>query len=393
MGYMQKSHIIHFFVLFIVSIVLGVFFGRYMHSDFDQYVIREIRIPIIEKRFEVIAQDAHQKRMLTELKDLLVWAEGRPLFISEMGVPYDRDSDSYRRLLEKFFLVTDRYDISVTPWAVGELWGEYKIAPHRAVTLEDHSLSSTFVYTGSSTDFFRGVNLAGAEFGLDPDAGGALGSLGDQYTYHEDSDLWGKIAQKGYTHVRFPYRLERLHDVVTGEIRESDGQALLAALERARQANVKVILDPHNYGALRVEGQKKILGSDDFSTDLYRKMLMNLVDHVASYDDTVDIIGLMNEPKNLPPSEWEIYAQIGLDALRDAGWQGTIEVPTGKWQGAKDVVKIHPKPWIEDPLDRFVYGIHQYYDYKEEGVYRSSYDEDERRIERLFPAGVVEFEE
>ncbi len=376
----------------------GVFVAAFVHRDaFDvREGARVVEVNITEgPQMETVwiqADDAHQQRMLEELREIVEWAGQNDLFISEMGVPSNVDTLQYRSLLAKFFEAANIAEMDVTSWAVGESWGDYPIAPHVATTLDDNALSDIFTKNLTTSEYFRGVNLAGAEFGLNPDARGDIGEIGGNHTYHQESLLWQKIADKGYTHVRYPFRLERLFNPDTGEVEFADSTVFLQALEKARAAGLKVILDPHNYGALQVDGRTHILGRGAFQLEKYEKMMTNIATLIVGYEDVVSMIGLMNEPKNVRPQTWETYAQAGLDALRSAGWKGQIEVPTGKWQGAKDVAKIHPKPWIIDPQDNFTYGVHQYYDSLEEGSYKETYENDEKEIRRKYEPSSVGFE-
>jgi len=379
--------------LLLAGVLVAIFVQRDVFEVRTNTRFVEATLPIVPevRTIAITGEDAHQQRMLEELADIVEWAGPHKIFISEMGVPYNKDVEKYKSLIAKFFQAANATQMHVTSWAVGEDWGDYPIAPHIPSTLADNALSSTFTGNLSTKNYFRGTNLAGAEFGLDPDARGEIGEPGENHTYHEASGLWQQIASKGYTHVRYPFRLERLFNVQTGTVDPVHGALLLQAMESARIAGLKVVLDPHNYAALQVNGKTHVLGSGDFPLVLYQAMLTNLTELIIGYEDTIEVIGLMNEPKNLRAQVWETFAQAGLDALRDAGWKGEIEVPTGKWQGAKDVTSIHPKPWITDPEDNFMYGVHQYYDELEEGSYEKTYAADEKKIGRKYKPRPVEF--
>ncbi len=377
---------------------LGFVSAFLVYRDTDRFAVEHfVRIPQEEKEMrepeevletaesvvktvEFFAEDAHQQRMLEELQSVHEWADGHRIFISETGIPHNDNSERYRALMSLFFETVDTLSFDVTTWSTGPLWGDYPIVPHDPTTLEDNSISAPFNASRTTDLYFRGVNLAGAEFGLKPDADGEIGIVGGDYTYFAGDPIWQSIRDKGYTHVRFPFRLERLFDSSTGAFREDDRVAFIEALDSARAAGIKVIVDPHNYGALQVNGQKQILGDEVFTVSLYNEMMAQVVSLVEPYDDTVVMIGLMNEPKNLLARDWEIYAQSAVDHLRDIGWTGLIEVPTGEWQGAKDVADLHRRPWISDPAENFVYGVHQYFDYESTGFYADSYGSDEEKI-------------
>lgn len=392
----NKIRIVSIFGALLFSLVCGVVYG-FSTRNLEFLEISntlDVIIPEAENEptVDIIARDSHQRRMLEELRDAYVWAQGAPIFISETGVPNNDDSAAYNELIDKFFQATNLLDISVTAWSVGDRWGDYRVVPLEPSLIEDNAVSQAFITNLGSDTYFRGLNVAGAEFGLDPEGGGNEGELGTTYFYHDDSDIWSRIRARGFTHVRLPFRMERLFDVRTGEFDAQNRDGLLRAFAKARSADIKIVLDPHNYGILRVDGQKEVLGGDVFTLDLYKVMLRNIAALSNQNADVVDVIGLMNEPKNVEPREWERFAQEGLDTLRASAWQGNIEVPTGYWQGIQDLLDAHPNgPWITDPLDNYVYGIHQYFDFNSSGAYDRPYSQDEQDLRRRFKPGPVTF--
>ncbi len=381
--------------LLALSLIGGVVYGFVTRNISSIEISNNLNVIIPEAEnsptADIIASDAHQRRMLEELLDAYIWADGAPIFISETGVPIDDDSVAYSNLIEKFFQAANLLGIHVTAWSVGDRWGSYAVVPYEPTLIEDNAVSSPFNENLGNDQYFRGINLAGGEFGLDADGGGDEGELGTTYIYHSDSDIWSRIRARGFTHVRLPFRLERLFDVRTGEFNPENRNALVAAFAKARSADIKIILDPHNYAAMKMDGRKEVLGEGAFTTDLYTVMLRNMATLSNQHTDVVDVIGLMNEPKNLDPRVWERYAQEGLNTLRDAAWQGRIEVPTGNWQGIQDVLKSHDDPWIVDPQNNFFYGIHQYFDFNSSGAYDRRYSEDERELRRRYKPGPVTF--
>ncbi len=336
----------------------------------------------------ITAEDAHQQRMLEELQALQLWAGDHEIIISEIGIT--NDDDNYIRLADKFFEAVNPMGFHTTAWAVGDWWGGYGGSLSENSQISGDGVSGPFVRNPSTDRYVRGLNLAGGEFGMDPDANGDVGQLNQNYTYHIGSGLWRGMKDRGFTLARFPFRLERLFND-DGSFDDANKRALEQAIDNARQAKMKILLDPHNYGAIQIDGSMQVLGGRVFTESLYHTMLVNLARLAEDHDDVIDMIGLMNEPKHIESREWERITQRAVNALRKARYNGIIEVPTANWQGIQDVPRLHPDgPWIKDPQKNFYYGVHQYFDENHSGHYLRPYGEDESRLrERYTPGGVT----
>lgn len=341
------------------------------------------------KRVSITADDAHQKRMLDEMKSLQIWGGSHKFIFSEMGVTNNDDDTRYANLARKFFEAANVMGYSSMAWAMGDWWGNYGGSLSSNGTIPTSGVGAPFVQNQSTNLYVRGVNLAGGEFGMNPDAVGRIGAIDDTYTYHIGSKLWKALKDRGFTHARLPFRFERLFNN-DGSFNAADKALFMRAIAEARSNNIKLLLDPHNYAAMQINGRKEVLGEGAFSVSLFNKMMRNLGQLGAQNADVIDMIGLMNEPKNLAPSKWEKYAQSSLNAVRAGGFKGVIEVPTGNWQGIQDVPRIHSGgPWINDPQNNFMYGVHQYYDVNHSGHYQSSYSADEAELRKDYKPGSV----
>lgn len=355
-------------------------------STFGEIVEITVNAP---EQITIYADDAHQKRMLDELKSLQIWGGQNKFIFSEIGITDDDDDESYIALAHKFFEAANPMGYSATGWAIGDWWGGYGGSLSQNSQISAQGVSAPFVENVSTDRYVRGLNLAGGEFGMDPDGNGAIGAIGDQYTYHINSGLWKAMRDRGFTHVRFPFRLERLFNA-DGSFNASDKDLFVQAIGYARANNMKILLDPHNYGAMKINGRQEILGQGVFSLILYNTIMGNLAELANENRDVIDMIGLMNEPKNVNPADWEEYAQSALDEIRGRGFDGVIEVPTGNWQGIQDVPRIHPGgPWIIDPQNNFMYGVHQYFDENHSGHYQKTYAEDEAELLKWYTPGPV----
>lgn len=207
----------------------------------------------------------------------------------------------------------------------------------------------------------RGVNLAGAEFGL----------LGQPYNTNWRWPLpqeYQYIGSRGFDLVRLPFMWERLQPVKSGPFDATQQQHLVAAIASAKAAGVKVALDLHNYSKYGGQYFGATPGPTlaDF-TDVWLRLSALFRD-----DETVVGYGLMNEPGSMPTvgsetgrDRWQTWSQSVLTAIRDAGDSTCILVAgysassLGGWLNS---TAGHPNPWITDPLDNFAYESHHYWD-------------------------------
>ncbi|MBK1725920.1 hypothetical protein CKO13_02575 [Halorhodospira neutriphila] len=204
----------------------------------------------------------------------------------------------------------------------------------------------------------RGVNLAGAEFNSE-----ALpGRLGQDYVYPGNAMI-ADFAERGVTAIRLPVRWERLQRELGGPLHGADSGQLRRILAEAREQDLCVLVDIHNYGAYRGER----LGTRAVPTaafiDLWERLAgLASPEHLA--------LGLMNEPIKLSVSRWSQVAQETVSALRERGVRHLILVSGGRWSGVHDwqeadsggVSNAEAFADFSDPLGRGVIEVHQYPD-------------------------------
>jgi peptidoglycan hydrolase-like protein with peptidoglycan-binding domain len=327
---------------------------------------------------QLYAADATLMRMCQEQANFYAWLDGERGLIGEFGVPREADSDKYRSAVSFFFELANAYRFDTTPWALSSWWASnYEVQPFNWSnnSLIDNAISQPFKDNLTTSEYIRGMNLVGGEFALGSNGDGIIGSINTwTYTYHHDSAIWQEMKNKGITHARFPFRLERLFDD-QGTFDQTDKSYFEMAMSKAHQAGISVILDPHNYAAMRINETNQILGQGLFTESLYYTMMSNLA-QLAIDEPAITGIGLMNEPKNVTKDAWESFSQGAVDAIRARGFTGVIYVPTWNWQGIQDVT-AHASPWIVDPADNIVYEVHQYIDHNHSGAYSNTYASDD----------------
>lgn len=350
-----------------------------------------------EKAF--YAKDGHGRRALEELKLACDWASGEKIIISEFGVPTQRDQEAYAELMDLVLSASTFCGMSSVVWADGDWWGDYILSFADAASNVSRVVSSY----RSEGEILRGVSVAGGEFGMSPDWNSdhhKIGNHGQSYIYHHESEVWQRAVDRHFTHVRIPFRLERLFQS-DGSFDEKDKNLFVQMIEAAGSHGLKVILDPHNYGSLVVDGEQHNLGYGKFSEDLYLRMMRNLTLFATKHPDVIDMIGLMNEPKNVVKpkpdggwdvdvEKWERISQAAVDMMRSLEYKNSIEVPIANWQGMHDLSWMHARgPWVSDPLDLVYYGMHQYYNPEHSGFYENSYTHDEKILSEKYVPGEV----
>jgi endoglucanase len=221
-----------------------------------------------------------------------------------------------------------------------------------------------------------GVNLAVGEFGKAP------GVFGKDYAY-PGAKQFDYCQKKGLKVVRLPFRWERVQDELMGPLDPVDMKRLDAVVKLARERDLKLILDMHNYA--RHLG--KLIGTEDVPNaafaDVWRKI-------ASRYKDEPGIFayGIMNEPHGTK-GLWPAAAQACVDAIRTVDTNHTILVCGDGWSGAHSWPKINGKFLLNDPAQNLVYEAHQYFDHNNSGSYKRGYDEEGAYptvgVERLQP--------
>lgn len=240
------------------------------------------------------------------------------------------------------------------------------------------SITLTGISYAQEIQQMKGVNLAGAEFNHD--------KLPGRHTFDyiwPSSDDIQRSANAGFTVIRLPFLWERMQPELGGPLNNQELNYLDKVVSAAKVYNIKVILDPHDFGGY----SGMVIGTPELSTeqfiDLWRKL-------ATRYKDSPNVIfGLMNEPFKQSALEWADIAQTTVTAIRKTGASQLILVPGTHWTGAHSWLSrgISPsnaealKPLV-DPLNHFAFDLHQYFDDNSSGTHASCVSEDVG-VERL----------
>lgn len=237
--------------------------------------------------------------------------------------------------------------------------------------------------------FLTGVNLSGGEHG----SGTTIpGTYGVDYRYparpefnqppagwdiddyrHQELFYWW---QKGAGIIRLPVRWERIQRVPFGPLYDGgfagvwngsdsfDMARIDDIIRYAVKRGMRVIVDIHNYGRLRLPGVSNdlITPTTSPSPEAYYDLLRKLATRYLALQDWVQI-DVMNEPAHGLAKEWARLARGAVQAIRSTGFMGRVLVPgiasSGGWSwlssGNADALAS-----VVDPANNMDFTPHQY---------------------------------
>ncbi|HJV68917.1 glycoside hydrolase family 5 protein [Ideonella sp.] len=209
---------------------------------------------------------------------------------------------------------------------------------------------------------YRGVSLAGAEFGADPWGNGALpGTYGVNYIYPNQGEV-SYFAGKKMNTVRLPFRWERLQPTLQAPFDAAEWSRLNGFVANATAGGTTVVLDPHNYA----RWYTNIIGagvSNNAFADFWSRL-------ATAYKGNPKVVfALMNEPHDMATEQWLAAANAAIAAIRAAGANNLVLVPGNGWTGAHS----WSQNWygspnattmlgVIDPANNHAYEVHQYLD-------------------------------
>ena len=288
-------------------------------------------------------------------------------------------------------------------WAVDEtqLWGGFWLTPYVGKSKTNYAISlpkaQAQILEGHLSANQRSFNASSAEEYTDGFSKSNPGVYGKDYWYTGEvvdpemgMNTFDYMASRGYTHVRVPFRWERIQPNLSKALNSTELTRLKSSINAAGRAGLKVILDVHNYAGYYLSSRPARDGSGDYKIgssqlpvghfeDLWRRLSNNF-----KSDPSVVAYDLMNEPHvhggipqagfSSPQKAWESHSQKALSAIRAIGDTKLIMVPT--YANADGVPGRHPKSWIQDSANNHMYTTHLYFSRNGGGHYEYSYDQD-----------------
>ncbi|MCR6500383.1 glycoside hydrolase family 5 protein [Shinella sp. CPCC 101442] len=203
---------------------------------------------------------------------------------------------------------------------------------------------------------FKGVNLSGAEYG------DRHGVENLNFTYPSEKTV-AYFAGKGMNIVRLPFSWERLQPTLNSPLSVVEVDRLKAAVQRLRDHGMTVLLDPHAFGYY----DKARLGTPEAPGFAFADLWIRLAAEFANEPDV--LFGLMNEPYDIPATEWLAIANGAIAGIRSVGARNLVLVPGTRWSGAHGWRAEYPggsnadvMRGVKDPIDNYAYEFHQYMD-------------------------------
>jgi len=209
---------------------------------------------------------------------------------------------------------------------------------------------------------YRGVNLAGGEFGdVLP------GTENRDYKWPTTSEVDYYVG-KGMNTFRIGFKWERLQPKAQGDLEAPYLAKLDALVTYTTSKGAAVILNPHNFARYYGEpvGSSKVPAAT--FADLWRRLALRYASNPRV------MFNLVNEPNNMPTEQWVNAANAAIAAIRTAGATNLIHVPGNGWTGAHSWTHDYygtPNATamldIADPANNVVFEVHQYLDANSSG--------------------------
>lgn len=205
---------------------------------------------------------------------------------------------------------------------------------------------------------FTGVNLSGPE------------QSSSRWAWAHEIEMDYFVA-RGMNYFRLPFNWETFQPTRQGPLDSTQLGFLMNVVNYLTLTKgVYVQLDVHNYA--RYNGE--IIGASGSSVTVadYQDLWTRLANIFKNNSHVY--FGLMNEPNQMSTNLWLSDANAAIQAIRAAGATNVIVVPGNGWDGARSwydswydtsnpqVSNAVAMLNISDPLNNFVFEVHQYFD-------------------------------
>lgn len=211
---------------------------------------------------------------------------------------------------------------------------------------------------------YTGINIAGAEF----NANRKNAKHFKDYIWPTNKNL-EQMKAFGFNTIRVPFAWERMQPMNFNPLNPKETKELDRIVQKAHILGLYVILDPHSYGQYK----GNVLQPNTFDLNTFSDLWSKLATRYGNYPNV--IFGLMNEPNKQNAKEWAIFAQKGVDAIRNSGAEQLILVPGTRWSGMHSWLSggqnsnANALADIQDPINNYAYEMHQYFDLDSSGTH------------------------
>jgi len=254
------------------------------------------------------------------------------------------------------------------------------------------AVAALSIMPAALSQYSRGVNLSGAEFGQ----AHLPGQYNTDYTFQSENSF-RYFSGRNLDLIRFPIQWERIQPTLHGPLDSSYLALLRRSIAWSKAHDCKLVIEIHNFGrySFNENGRLNTYVIDNPVGGMVRVTTADLADFWLRMsvefrdDDGVYAYDIMNEPHDMGPASWKNISQATLNAIRSNGDRKLVMIPGDSWSSANRWMSTHgPQAWITDPANNFLYEAHEYFDSDESGTYTMSYDEELRRNANLANIGL-----
>jgi endoglucanase len=169
---------------------------------------------------------------------------------------------------------------------------------------------------------YRGINLAGGEFGS-----AIPGVNGSDYAFPTTSEV-DYYMSKGMNTFRMGFKWERMQPAANGAFATAYDAGLAAIVAYATSKGARVIVQPHNFA--------RYYGNTVGSAQVPNAVFADFWSRMATkYGPNPNVMfNLVNEPHDISTTQWVSAANAAIAAIRATGAKNTIVVPGASWTGA-----------------------------------------------------------
>lgn len=208
-----------------------------------------------------------------------------------------------------------------------------------------------------------GVNISGLEF----TSSKLPGRLNYDYCAANPAEI-AYYKARGATTLRLPFLWERLQPNLTSGFDSAYLGLIDAAVSHAHNLGMTLVLDAHQYGRRRQNGQALIIGESSITATHFARMWRGLA---GRYRAKRVMFGLCNEPHDQDKPALVNVQNTVIASIRAANARQMVLVSGGAWTGAHSWVSSGNGAAmlaIRDPLNNYAFDVHQYLDGNSSGT-------------------------
>ncbi|HYD86079.1 MAG TPA: glycoside hydrolase family 5 protein [Vitreimonas sp.] len=223
-----------------------------------------------------------------------------------------------------------------------------------------------------------GVNLAGLEF----NSGRLPGRLDHDFVSPSAAEL-DYYRDAGANAVRIPFRWERAQPELGGELNEDYLGLLDRLVEESGRRQMRVVLDPHQYGRRIIRGEAVIIGESAVTAAHFAGFWGALAQRYRRASHV--IFGLQNEPHDQDTNVLLGVLNAAMTAIRAAGARQLILAPGNGWSGAHAWLRRGNQAMLglRDPIGNMALDVHQFLDADSSGTHAACPARAGNRLERF----------